>query len=116
MGIRVDTSFPGGNAGDILVNETETPPVVSFAADPHGGPEALWFDLRVAMDPPIPAIKLVLKHFQTFMTTAHRCVGLSFETPYALCRGTVMTREDYRTVGARIALAVMALATKTPKK
>ena len=47
MALRVTTQFPGGNACAIEVGEVDGVEVVRFAASPHGGTEALWFDLAV---------------------------------------------------------------------
>ncbi len=72
MPLIVDTDCPYGNASDIAVSETETTPEVSFAADPHGGPECLWFCFRVQRtgpaDQPCPQqFRLVLKHPQNML-------------------------------------------------
>ena len=65
MPLRVDTTIPYGNAGDVSVDESGPMPQVGFAAHPHGGPEALWFCLRVLREgTPAPGspVRLVLKH------------------------------------------------------
>ena len=72
MPLTVDTSCPYGNACGIEVSETEATCEVSFAADPHGGPESLWFCFRVAWagrtDQPCPQqLRLVLKHPQNML-------------------------------------------------
>jgi len=66
MALKVDTNIPYGNACDIAVTEEDGMPVVSFAADPHGGPECLWFCFRLAQARGAGTrrakVKLVLKH------------------------------------------------------
>jgi len=47
MSIHVQTDFPGGNACAVETLVDGTTDVVRFAADPHGGIEALWFFFRV---------------------------------------------------------------------
>jgi hypothetical protein len=47
--------------------------------------------------------------FISFMASAVQCPGLSIETPYAMCRETVMTRERYKESGALIGAAIMEL-------
>ncbi|MFQ6132501.1 MAG: M14-type cytosolic carboxypeptidase [Armatimonadota bacterium] len=47
MSLTVDTDFPGGNACAIEIAPGVERGLVRFAADPHGGTEALWFHLRV---------------------------------------------------------------------
>ncbi|MCJ7550934.1 MAG: hypothetical protein MUQ30_14775 [Anaerolineae bacterium] len=47
MSLEVDTQIPYGNACDIEIREEHNVAEVSFAPDPHGGPETLWFCLRV---------------------------------------------------------------------
>ncbi len=42
---EISTDIPFGNACDI--NSPDGIPVVSFSADPHGGPECLWFCFRL---------------------------------------------------------------------
>jgi hypothetical protein len=66
MALKVDAAIPYGNAGDAAVDESLPVPEVSFAADPHGGPEALWFCFRLLRDGPDAGgarVRLVLKHF-----------------------------------------------------
>ena len=57
MPLRVETSIPYGNACDIEVVERGTTSDVRFAADPHGGPECLWFCFRLAAEGPPPAAR-----------------------------------------------------------
>lgn len=61
---RVETAVPYGNASDIAVVERAKWSEISFAAHPHGGPEALWFCFRVARENGggNRKIRLVLKH------------------------------------------------------
>jgi hypothetical protein len=66
MGLRVETGFPGGNAAAIAVGTREGIPEVAFTPDPHGGPEVLWFFLRIVRDGNDPKagdpLRLALKH------------------------------------------------------
>ena len=66
MTFRVDTKIPYGNACDVSVTDEAGLPVVSFAADPHGGPECLWFCFRLMKTRGAvksgPKVKLVLKN------------------------------------------------------
>jgi hypothetical protein len=62
---RVDTTIPHGNACDISIAVGEQRAEVGFAADPHGGPECLWFCFRLSRDEtevPTGEVRLVLKH------------------------------------------------------
>lgn len=68
MSLRVLTRIPYGNAADVAVRTGGEMPEVHFAADPHGGPECLWFCFRLEETEPdnTPAdakVRLVLKHF-----------------------------------------------------
>lgn len=47
MAMRVETNVPYGNAADVHVTQEGETAVVRFTADPHGGPEAMWFRFRV---------------------------------------------------------------------
>ena len=65
MKFEVDTQIPYGNACDIGIRVEHDTTEVSFAPAPHGGPETLWFCLRVRRAGDIPAtgmLRLVLKH------------------------------------------------------
>jgi len=64
MPLRADSQILYGNACDIRVEEGAHESTVYFAADPHGGPECLWFCLRLAADRPGTArpIRLVLQN------------------------------------------------------
>ena len=74
MSITVDTRFPGGNGADIEIIEDAKCPTVAFAADPHGGPEALWFNLRISITPPVQQLTLVLKHFRNSLGGRHNAL------------------------------------------
>lgn len=45
-----DTDLPFGNACELVVHGDAPGVTVSFMPDPHGGPETLWFCLRVRRD------------------------------------------------------------------
>jgi len=64
MPIELTTDVPYGNAGDVSVQSEPDLTTVSFAADPHGGPEALWFCFRLEQSEPRATgkVRLVLKH------------------------------------------------------
>lgn len=65
MPITVSTDLPFGNACDLAVTQQGDVACVEFAAAPHGGPETLWFCLRVAQDRAEDAprtLRLILKH------------------------------------------------------
>lgn len=71
----VDTQIPYGNACDIAIQVVEDGYEVSFGPDPHGGPETLWFCLRVRRVPGETdaherELSLVLKH-------SHNMLGCS---------------------------------------
>lgn len=70
MSFRVDPDIPFGNACDIHVEAREEATAVHFAADPHGGPESLWFCFRIVResDAPLPKrFQLVLDHSQNML-------------------------------------------------
>ena len=71
MPLRVNTQVPHGNACDTCIRQEAGLETVEFAADPHGGPEALWFCLRLEQTDPTPGqkgkAKLVLKHFDNLL-------------------------------------------------
>ena len=72
MSLRVNTGIRYGNACDLEVVERQGLTEVSFAPDPHGGPECLWFCFRLERDG-VPKsasdeVRLVLKH-------AHNMLG-----------------------------------------
>ncbi len=71
MSLRVLTNIPYGNACNVSVIQEDEGPLVSFAADPHGGPESLWFCLRLEESSPgrkrRDKVKLVLKHLDSML-------------------------------------------------
>lgn len=59
MAIRVLNRFPGANVR-ILAQQQAPNAELVFSPDPHGGPEALWFNFRIEdPDPPAPAPELL---------------------------------------------------------
>lgn len=66
MAIRVLNRFPGANVSVLALSQAPNAELV-FAPDPHGGPEALWFDFRLEdSDPPVPvpeSLSLTLRFF-----------------------------------------------------
>ncbi len=67
MALKFLTRFPSGNGRLISIEREENETVVSFAADPRGGPEALWFHFRLQETepgsvPPEAKLRLVLRH------------------------------------------------------
>jgi hypothetical protein len=69
--LRVDAKVPYGNACDVSVVEEADVTVVSFAPDPHGGPEVLWFCFRLTREGgrkgPAGKVKLVLKNMANIL-------------------------------------------------
>jgi hypothetical protein len=65
--LMLDTHVPYGNACHVSVTRQQDGWTVAFAADPHGGPETLWFAFRLRHEDdagtPIGKVRLVLKHF-----------------------------------------------------
>lgn len=86
MSLKVNTRFPGGNAADVEIVEKGPIPEVRFASDPCGGPQALWFHLRIEETAPDPVnhtkVRLVWNHFDTVFGTgeAPTCVPVC-QTP-----------------------------------
>jgi hypothetical protein len=67
---EVRTDLPYGNACGISVEKGGTLPVVRFAADPKGSPEALWFCLRIQTTSTREGrgrVKLVLEHVDNML-------------------------------------------------
>ena len=66
MAIRVLNRFPGSNVR-VLALPQAPDKELGFTPDPHGGPEALWFDFRIEdPDPPVPVpetLALALRFF-----------------------------------------------------
>jgi len=64
MAFVVDTDILYGNAGDVSITEHDEITEVSFAPEPHGGPECLWFCFRLKQVKPATnqKVRLVLKH------------------------------------------------------
>jgi hypothetical protein len=69
MGFELDTGVAYGNACQTTTSVDGKTLVLTFAPDPHGGPETLWFRfrLRYRQDPGDPdvavtKIRLILKH------------------------------------------------------
>lgn len=67
MDFRVETQIPFGNACDLELTSLRDTLMVAFAADPHGGPETLWFCFRLVAltttaHTSVRSIRLVLKH------------------------------------------------------
>ncbi len=72
MPITVDANCRYGNVCDVNVTRSGSAYEVAFAADPHGGPECLWFRFRILWDgtddgDTPPAIRLVLKYPQNML-------------------------------------------------
>ena len=71
MTMHVETDVPFGNACEASVRECSDHTEVAFAADPHGGPERLWFCFRLRSDSAGPAaekpVRLVLLHPDTML-------------------------------------------------
>jgi len=68
--IRVNGEMPFGNVCDVAVRESDDATEVSFAADPHGGPESLWFCFRVSAEGSGAAtrrVRLTLRHSRNML-------------------------------------------------
>jgi len=65
MEFSADANVLYGNACDVEVTRVGKATEVRFAADPHGGPECLWFCFRVRRleASSTNSVRLVLKHF-----------------------------------------------------
>jgi hypothetical protein len=70
--LRLDV--PHGNARAVQVQLDGDLPEVEFAANPHGGPEALWFCFRLVSKTPAPPpgarVRLTLKYADVALTAA----------------------------------------------
>lgn len=75
MKLTVDANFPGGNACQIQVSESESVSEIRFAPDPHGGPEALWFRFRVRTANPGAGrrLRLVVAHYGNLLGGGNPC-------------------------------------------
>jgi hypothetical protein len=63
MPLRFDSTIPHFNACDTCITPLDGRVEAAFAADPHGGPECLWFCFRLVRHGPTPdATVLRLKH------------------------------------------------------
>ena len=90
--VVVRTDIPFGNACDVSVTASKDITEIEFAADPHGGPEALWFCLRVETGSrPPKRLRLTLKH-------AHNMLGCG--TLPALRPVTRTKERDWERLGA----------------
>ncbi len=70
MSLHVQTQFPGGNACAIDIRSTSERDIVYFAADPHGGTEALWFYFRLVECSDRP-VDIVLTNVDSCLGGAH---------------------------------------------
>ncbi len=62
MPIHISTEIPSGNACAITVTRDAAMPVVALTADPHGGPEALWFCFRIESEGYAGPLRWELRH------------------------------------------------------
>lgn len=74
----LDTNFEGANATDVemLPEGQGKPPTMAFAADPRGGPEAMWFRFRIRTLGPGHGgqpLRLLLKHYDNLLGAARPC-------------------------------------------
>jgi len=68
MTLKVDTDIPHGNVCDVSIADDDHRREIAFAADPHGGPECLWFCFRIrSSERSVGKIRLVLKHTHTML-------------------------------------------------
>jgi len=69
MSFHIKTDFPGGNACALEMERHGDTAHIAFTPDPHGGPEKLWFNLKIvrtAEDAP-STIALLLKHADSML-------------------------------------------------
>lgn len=73
--LRADTAVPSGNGSVLGIDESAPIPSVHFAAVPSGGPEAIWFHLRIEppKDNPPHAVRCVLHFFENLLGNAPGC-------------------------------------------
>lgn len=66
MSLQVNTNIPLGNACGVHIQGDGEIPEVSFAADPRGGTEALWFCFQLKETQPVPReggkVRLTMRH------------------------------------------------------
>ena len=70
MALRIHADIPFGNVCETAVTHDGETTTVEFTADPHGGPEALWFCFRIEQQGPEPVrgpVTLVLNHVGTLL-------------------------------------------------
>jgi hypothetical protein len=67
MTISLHTQIPFGNACDSAIDLSGELAEVSFAADPHGAPERLWFCFRLENAGVPRRLRLALKHFESML-------------------------------------------------
>lgn len=68
MTLSVDKDLPHGNVCDVSIAEREGRSEITFASDPHGGPECLWFCFRIRSETgSVGDIRLILKHTDTML-------------------------------------------------
>lgn len=72
MGLTVHGDVPFGNVCDVEILESGGVSEVRFAADPHGGPECLWFCFRLERSGEVPpSLQLTLKHSVNMLGCEH---------------------------------------------
>lgn len=67
--MKINKDIPFGNLCSYSVNNETSPAVVEFAADPHGGPESMWFCFRLEKteESEKRKVRLVFKFFQNVL-------------------------------------------------
>jgi len=74
MSLKLLSRFPGGNAADVEILNNGPVSEVRFAADPCGGPEALWFHFRLEETVPEPPretkVRITWLHFDNVLGAA----------------------------------------------
>lgn len=75
MSLKIENRFPGANCRIMAVQSGADAAQVSFAADPQGGPESLWFCFRVVETEPDGAhpqkLNLTMKFFNSILGADH---------------------------------------------
>jgi len=104
MGLNLLSRFPGGSGRLLGIETQDGETVVHFAADPRGGPEALWFHIRLKESEPATVapetkLRVVLHHVENMLgghdpTALVPVVRSGGQTWIRLRRGTPQRQPD----------------------
>jgi hypothetical protein len=105
MSLKTTTLFTGGNAADIQILADGPIPEVRFASDPCGGPDAMWFHLRLDETSPDPTTQTKVRLTWTYFDTIAGATEEPSCLPVCLVPGQSWTRlkqgEESRTPDGR---------------